>query len=77
MARPPGIDDDPTINPPVDPPHSPVDKRWVIGYFGTWFILSALAENPGTAEFAGVLALTIAVSMSFVLLPDVAKRFGG
>jgi hypothetical protein len=51
-----------------------MDKRWLIGYVGTWFILAAMADIDTTADLASALAISIAVAASFALGPEAAKN---
>lgn len=48
--------------------------RWIIGYVGTWFLLSLLAEADDTAELAAALAISIALAATFVLGPRAAAN---
>lgn len=43
--------------------------QWVFGLVGTWFILTALADVPATADLAAALALSVAATATFVLGP--------
>lgn len=48
--------------------------KWLVGWLGTWFILSAMSEIRSMAEFSAALALAIATGATFVLGPDAAKH---
>lgn len=52
------------------------DLRWLIGFAGTWLVLSILSDNPNTQGFASVLSLVVAGSATLLLLPKAAQSLG-
>lgn len=52
------------------------NARWIVGYIGTWFVLSTMADIGSTAELASALAISIAIAASFALIPDATKNLG-
>jgi hypothetical protein len=50
--------------------------RWVVGFVGTWFILSALSENQTTADLAAALAISVAITATFYFAKDVQGNLG-
>lgn len=51
-------------------------SKWVVGILGTWFVLTAMTEIPATADLAAALAISVAITASFVLGSDAAKQLG-
>lgn len=56
--------------PAYTPPNSapPISWKWVGAWIGTWIVLAAIAEIPQTENLAAALAITVAVSASYVYL---------
>ena len=61
-----------------NPPDAPVEPsatlpistwKWAGAWLGTWLVLAAVAEMPQTSDLAAALAITIAFSVSMVILP--------
>ena len=44
-------------------------SKWLVGYIGTFIILSAMADILNTAELASALAISIAIAATFVFGP--------
>ena len=45
-------------------------KRWFVGLFGTWFVLTLMAESDQLEPLATALAFSIATAATFTLGPD-------
>lgn len=54
-----------------------IDARWLTGWLGTWFILSLLAESESTAGLASAIAVTVAGSVAFLLIPTIQQKMRG
>lgn len=50
------------FNPPAPQGAAP----WLIGWIGTWFLLSMMAESSTTADLASALAISVAIAATFV-----------
>lgn len=51
-------------------------SKWLVGYIGTWFILSAMSESSSLESLASALAVAIAITATFALGPDAARNLG-
>lgn len=52
------------------------DVRWLIGFAGLWLVLSIMADNPSSQQFASILSLVVAGSATLLMLPNAAKELG-
>lgn len=51
-------------------------STWIVGIIGTWFILTVIADVPSTEDLATALALSVAVTATFVVGPEAADKLG-
>lgn len=52
------------------------NATWFVGFVGTWFVLSAMAESRSLYSLANALAISVAITATFVMGGDAAKNLG-
>lgn len=50
------------------------EGKWFFGYLGTWFVLAAMAESPSLRPLAAALAVSVALTATFIVGPKAAEN---